>query len=332
MKLNYQQALKQIKKNHPVWIIHGDEPLLQQNILTALRQHWQQQGIERQRIDVVDMESWKTIFYELANTSLFAQQVAIEVHGNIKPDKAILQHFQHLFAHPSENILVMIFPKQDQTHLKSAFFQLIETHAISVNLTLYTTQDQHQILKIEADQLGLTLDSEAWQVLLSQHENNLLAARNTLIQLAHRLEQSQVTVHDIIQQQSDQSRFSTFDLGDACLIGNLTQATKILNFLIEAGEAQTLIFWVLQKDMRILLTLFEDPYSIPQGVFKNKLPLYQQALKRIHHKQWMTWSALLLHTDAAIKGVSMPLSSQEYLQQLVYQLCGQYTVSNVSDF
>ena len=85
MKLDYLQALKRIPEARGAWI-HGQEPLLEQNLLDTFRKSWQQQDIERQRYDISSVSDWKNVFNALNSLSLFSQQLAIEVHGNIKPD------------------------------------------------------------------------------------------------------------------------------------------------------------------------------------------------------------------------------------------------------
>jgi DNA polymerase-3 subunit delta len=86
MKLDYVQALKRVNEARGAWIIHGQEPLLEQNLLDTFRKAWQQQEVERQRYDISSVNDWKNVFNALNSLSLFSQQLAIEVHGNIKPD------------------------------------------------------------------------------------------------------------------------------------------------------------------------------------------------------------------------------------------------------
>ncbi|OUY08491.1 DNA polymerase III subunit delta [Acinetobacter populi] len=323
MKLDYTQALNRITQVQGVWLMHGNEPLLEQNLISALRKHWQQQNIERQRFDLQNVNDWKQIFSALNSLSLFSTQLAIEVHGNIKPDAQGLKQLKAFLQNPQDNVLVIIFPKQESQSLKSAFFQTIEANGTLIGLTAYSRQDQQRILQIEAEKMGIQLTSQAWQWLLYHHENNLLSARNSLINVADSFsELEQIDIEQLQQSLQDQSRYSTFDLGDACLKGDLAQAIKILNFLLESGEAHALIFWVLQKEMRLLLQLFEQPQNALQlGIWKNKIALYQQALRRCNPSQLITWSSLLLRTDNAIKGIGHE-NSQDLLLQLVCALSG----------
>ena len=329
MKIDYQQALKRVAQVQGVWLMHGAEPLLEQNLLSALRQHWQKQDIERQRFELQNVNDWKQIFSALNSLSLFSQQLAIEVHGNIKPDAQGLKQLKAFVQDPQDNVLVIVFPKQESQSLKSAFFQTIEANGTLIPLTAYNVQDQRNILKLEADKMQINLSDEAWKWLLFHHENNLLSARNSLMNLADSFtEINQIDVPQLEQALQDQSRFSTFDLGDACLKGDFPQAVKILKFLLDSGEAPSLIFWVLQKEMRLLLQLFEQLQNALQlGIWKNKLSLYQQALRRFHAKQLLTWPTLLLDVDSAIKGVNKQ-QVQLLLMQLVATFCGKSLLSS----
>ncbi|MFB2538181.1 MULTISPECIES: DNA polymerase III subunit delta [unclassified Acinetobacter] len=328
MKLDYQQALQRIEQHRGVWLLHGAEPLLEQNLLTKFRKYWQDNDIERQRFELSGVQDWKQIFSALNSLSLFSTQLAIEVHGNIKPDATLLKQLKQFMQQPQDNSLIVVFPKQDSQSLKSAFVQSIEANGIVVNLNLYHDKDYEKILKIEAEKIGIHLSPDAWKWLLFHHENNLLSARNSLMAVADSLDDTtqQVDIGHLQQHLQDQSRYSSFDLGDACLKGDTVHALKILAFLLASGEAATLIFWVLQKEMRLLLQIFENPQDLYQlGIWKNQIPVYQQAIRRYQPKQLVRWSGLLLKTDAAIKGIAGSLPIEILLKQLVLELCGQVT-------
>ena len=91
MKFDYIQALKRTHEARGAWIMHGQEPLLEQNLIDAFRKSWNNQEVERQRFDISSASEWKNVFNALNSLSLFSQNLAIEVHGNIKPDANALQ-------------------------------------------------------------------------------------------------------------------------------------------------------------------------------------------------------------------------------------------------
>ena len=325
MKLDYLQALKRIDSARGAWVLHGQEPLLEQNLLDAFRQHWQRQGIERQRYDLANVGDWKTVFSALNSLSLFATQLAIEVHGNIKPDASALKQLESylLQGDSNGNLLLIVMPKQDSASLKTKFFQTIDANGTLVSLTANYAQDRQQILSVEAEKLGLKLTSEAWQWLESHHEHNLLAAKNSLMRVGDTFaEVDTIGIAELQACLQDQSRYSTFDLSDAMLQGNLAQAIKIFQYLVASGEAMTLILWSVSKEMRLLMQLFEQPHNPLQlGIWKTKVSLYQQALRRLNPQDFLTWPELLLRIDSAIKGLGHE-NPEHLIQQAIALVCG----------
>lgn len=323
MKLDYLQALKRVDEARGVWILHGQEPLLEQNVLDALRKSWTKHEVERQRYDLNSVSDWKTVFNALNSLSLFSQNLAIEVHGNIKPDANGLKQLKHYIQHNEQNLLLVIMPKQDSNSLKSSFFQLVEANGVVVPLTANYPQDRQRILSNEADQLGIQLNQDAWVWLEQHHEHNLLAAKNSLMRVADTFsDQKLIGIEHLQECLQDQSRYSTFDLSDALISGNLALSIKIFQYLEESGEPNSLILWTISKEMRLLMQLYEQPQNALQlGIWKNKISIYQQSLRRLNPHSFLKWPELLLRVDAAIKGLSK--EKPEYLiQQCIAELCG----------
>ena len=322
MKLDYLQALKRIPEARGAWILHGQEPLLEQNLLDTFRKSWQQQDIERQRYDISSVSDWKNVFNALNSLSLFSQQLAIEVHGNIKPDANGLKQLKSYIQHNETNLLLIVLPKQDSSSLKSAFSKLLKQTALLL-LLLQTIRKTAKILAAEAEKLEIQLDNDAWQWLMQHHEHNLLAAKNSLMRVRDTFpDQKLIQIEQLYACLQDQSRYTTYDLSDALLEGNLAQSIKIFQYLIGSGEPESLILWTLSKEMRLLMQLFEQPHNALQlGIWKTKVSLYQQALRRLNPQQFLGWSALLLQIDAAIKGMSNE-NAEHLMQQAIAELCG----------
>lgn len=323
MKLDYLQALKRTQEARGAWIMYGQEPLLEQNLLDAFRKEWNAQEVERQRYDLNNTSDWKQVFNALDSLSLFSQHLAVEVHGNIKPDANGLKLLKQYIQYNEHNLLLIVMPKQDASSLKSSFFQTVEANGVVVQLAAHYPKDRQRILSIEADQLGIQLDQDAWLWLEQHHEHNLLAAKNSLMRVADTFpEQNHIQIEHLYECLQDQSRYSSFDLSDAVLAGHYAQSAKILNYLIESGEPASLILWTLSKEMRLLMQLYEQPQNALQlGIWKNKVANYQQALRRLKPQSFLVWPTVLLRIDAAIKGLSQE-KPEHLIQQAVALLCG----------
>ena len=323
MKLDYLQALKRVSDARGAWVLHGQEPLLEQNLMDAFRTSWQQREVERQRYDVSSVSDWKNVFNALNSLSLFSTQLAVEVHGNIKPDASGIKLLKSYLQQDSDNLLLIIMPKQDSSSLKSSFFQVMDANGVNVSLTANYPRDRQQILSVEAEKLGIKLANDAWAWLEQHHEHNLLAAKNSLMRVSDTFAEIDVIqVDHLYACLQDQSRYSTYDLSDALLNGNLAQSIKIFQYLIASGEPLSLILWSISKEMRLLMQLFEQPQNALQiGIWKTKVSLYQQALRRLSPQTFLSWPALLLRIDASIKGLGHE-NPEQLVQQAIASMCG----------
>lgn len=331
MKLDYLQALKRVDEARGAWVLHGQEPLLEQNLVDAFRESWKKQDIERQRFDINQVSDWKTVFNALNSLSLFSNQLAIEVHGNIKPDASGIKELKSYLQHNEHNLLLVIMPKQDASSLKTSFFQLIDANGVNVALTANYSKDRQKILAVEANKLGIQLNPAAWQWLEEHHEHNLLAAKNSLMRVSDTFADVKVIeVEHLYACLQDQSRYTTYDLNDAVLTGNLAQSIKIFQYLQASGEPLTLLLWSISKDMRLLMQLFEQPHNALQiGIWKTKVSLYQQALRRLNPQSFLTWPSLLLRIDASIKGSGYE-NPEHLMLQAITSLCGRELFSTPS--
>lgn len=323
MKLDYLQALKRVDEAQGAWVLHGQEPLLEQNLLDAFRKSWNVREIERQRYDISSAADWKNVFNALNSLSLFSSQLAIEAHGNIKPDANGLKLLKSYLQQNESNLLLVVMPKQDSASLKTSFFQTIDANGVNVALTANYPKDRQQILAVEAQKLGIKLANDAWQWLEQHHEHNLLAAKNSLMRVADTFPEAEmIQIDHLYSCLQDQSRYTTYDLNDAMLQGNLAQSIKIFQYLIASGEPMSLILWSISKEMRLLMQLFEQPQNALQiGIWKTKVGLYQQALRRLNANEFLTWPALLLRLDASIKGLGHE-NPEHLVQQAIASLCG----------
>ena len=85
MKLDYLQALKRVDEARGAWIMQGQEPLLEQNLLDAFRASWQKQEIERQRHDISNVNDWKNVFNALNSLSYFQVSLPLKFMAILSP-------------------------------------------------------------------------------------------------------------------------------------------------------------------------------------------------------------------------------------------------------
>jgi DNA polymerase-3 subunit delta len=332
-----------------LWLAHGDEPLLQQWLIDALRPHWRAQNYAIKRIELISVKSWQEVLSELGSLSLFDDASALIVTGNHKPDKAIIAELQR-FAQEAQtgahgHSLLWLTPKQDKRAQSSKWFAPFSQYGHIIDCNLYDERQRQQLLQVQAQQFGLRLSQDAWQLLMSHTEHHLLSAYQTLWRLSYLYAPELVANHltadnittkhqpttaatnvalDISDLQAalvSDAQFSVFDLSDAMLGGNSVQVAKIIFQLQASDEPTTLVLWAISKDMRQIMALMEgqDPQTL--GIWRSKQGLYQQACRRQSAMQTANWPTLIYRCDQAIKGL-IRQPAWELLLQAALELSG----------
>ncbi len=331
-----------------LWLVHGDEPLLHQWLIDALRPHWRAQNYAIKRIELISVKSWQEVLYELGSQSLFDDASALIVTGNHKPDKAVITALER-FAQDAQtgvhsHSLLWLTPKQDRRAQSSKWFAPFAQYGHVIDCNLYDERQRQQLLQIQAQQFGLRLSQEAWQLLMSHTEHHLLSAYQTLWRLSYLFAPALVANNDDINRDSStfakpttnvaldikdlqaalvsDAQFSVFDLSDAMLAGNSAQVAKIIFQLKATDEPTTLVLWAISKDMRQIIQLMDgqDPQTL--GIWRSKQGLYQQACRRQSKAQTAQWPTLLYRCDQAIKGL-IRQPAWELLLQAALELAGQ---------
>lgn len=330
-----------------LWLAHGDESLLSQWLIDALRPHWRAQNYAVKRIELISVKSWQEVLSELGSQSLFDDASALIVTGNHKPDKGVIEALER-FAQEAQtgahtHSVLWLTPKQDKRSQSSKWFAPFAQYGHVIDCNLYNEQQRQQLLQIQAQQFGLRLSQEAWQLLMSHTEHHLLSAYQTLWRLSYLFAPQLVSqnkdalqtsrtlnqpdnsvaldINDLQAALVSDAQFSVFDLSDAMLMGNSAQAAKIMFQLRATDEPTTLVLWAISKDMRQVIQLMDgqDPQAL--GIWRSKQGLYQQACRRQSKVQTAEWPALLYRCDQAIKGL-IRQPAWELLLQAALELAG----------
>ncbi|WP_230659881.1 DNA polymerase III subunit delta [Psychrobacter sp. I-STPA10] len=332
-----------------LWLAHGDEPVLTGWLVDAMRPHWQTQNLAIKRIELVSSKTWDDVLAELNSLSLFDDASAIIVTGNHKPDKATQAALEEFGSQSqtdsNQNCLLWLVSKQDKRAQKSKWFTLFNHYGHVIDCHIYDERQRQQLLQLKAQQFGLQLSNDAWQLLMIQTEHHLLSSYQTLWRLSYlfapNLDDIAAAVNaansttnnatnttlvniDVEALQNalvSESHYSVFDLSDAMLAGNSKQVVKIIEQLKATDEPTPLVLWAISKEMRLIMQLIDgqDPQKI--GIWSSKQSLYQQACRRQTANSISGWSAILYRCDQAVKGV-IKQPAWELLLQAALLVCG----------
>lgn len=306
-----------------LWLLHGDEPILENWLIDALKPRWQQQGQLVKRMELYSVKSWHDVIGELSALDLFAGSLALIITGKHKPDTAALDALTR-FAKDTQqgantNHLLWCLPKQDKKSLTTKAIKLFDNQGIIIDATVYNEKHRFDLLSLKANEFGLYLEQDAWQLLLSHTEHNLLGAYQILWQLSF-ADNLHITSAHLQKNLEDSSQFDVFGLSDAILSGNHTQALHIISHLRQTSIAPSLILWALAKDAHLLLQLQANRSPSDLGIWQNKIHSYLQSSQRTLHTS-NHWHKDLYDIDKNIKGLGKGDVWQQ-LNALALSMCG----------
>ncbi|NKB47199.1 MAG: DNA polymerase III subunit delta [Legionellales bacterium] len=297
----------------PVYLIHGDEPVLQQQAIRELRQAAHAQGYqERESHQVTPQFNWETLTNATQHFSLFSDKRLFEIHlTHYTPGQAGAKVIQiYCQAQYTDWILLITANKLDQAQLRTKWVKTIDQCGAIV--TLYPISDSQlpQWIEQRLQQQGMQATPDAIQLLARLTIGNLLATQQEIDKLALLFPDQTLTLTHVEQAVMDDSQYSVFQLVDHALLGDLDATLRALTRLQLNHCEPRLVMWSLIKEVRLLLTL---SVAQQQGIawstlvqehriWQKRVPIVRAGLTRhtiAHYRQLLHQ---LVAIDAILKG------------------------------
>lgn len=318
MKLSYAQLAPHLNKSlAPIYLVHGDEPLLVEETMDAIYKVAQTAGFtERSSIVTESGADWgKYLYTDTHSISLFAQKKVIYLNLNhIKLNAAsgkILEEYAEKPA--SDTLLIMHSDKLDNKVEKSNWYKAIEKQGVVVTLWPISPDQMPAWIIQRAKKINLNLTKQDAEWLASQMEGHLLAAAQEIEKLSLLQPSGTLNNQTIQTAVTDNARFDIFALIDSALLGKTNRTLRILQNLADEDIEPTLVLWALTRELR---TLAELQKKLAEGsslttlftsyrIWEKRQPHVKAVLQR--HKQSDFWD-LLIHAakvDRMIKGAEV---------------------------
>ena len=333
MKLNPDQLNNQLKQSLlPVFLLHGDEPLLIQESSDLLRQVARDQGyLEREVLHAESGFQWEQLLEKANSLSLFAEKQLIELHiPNGKPGPRGTEILCSYLQSPSPDTLLVIYcPKLDASTQKTKWVKAIEKSGALVTFWPIEIERLPGWIGGRFKQAGMNASAAAVQMLCDRIEGNLLAAIQEIEKLKLLYADQPIGEEEILASVSDSSRYDLFTLMDTALAGDQQRCVKIINGLRAEGTEPTLVLWALSRDLRTLLNLTRESNAgqISESLFKKhriwgkRKSLINKALRRTPPTQLSKLLQDCTEVDRAIKG-AVSTSPWNQLTSILLQLAG----------
>ncbi|ROH87253.1 DNA polymerase III subunit delta [Pseudomethylobacillus aquaticus] len=303
------QALK------PLYVFTGDEPLSQREALDALRAAARAQGYEERQSLVVERSfNWQQLASYGQSASLFSTLRLLELRiPSGKPGAEGSKALQQLAAAPPQEVCVIVLlPRLDKDARNSSWYAALQQAAVCVQLQEVSLAALPQWIAERLAAQQQQADGDTLQFLAQQVEGNLLAAHQEIQKLGLLFPAGRLDAEAVRAAVLNVSRYDTFQLGDAVLLGDAERTVRILRGLQEEGAqavpvSRLLTDWVI----RPLLKLKE---AEAQGESANaamqkayirfdKQDLFRRAGSRLSLRQLRAALSRLAEIDQLSKGI-----------------------------
>ncbi|MEZ7895291.1 MAG: DNA polymerase III subunit delta [Thauera sp.] len=327
MNLRPDQLAAQLERPlAPLWLLHGNEPLLVLEAADAIRAAARRQGFEERETLVVGHGfKWDALTLAAGNLSLFGGAKLIDLRiPTGKPGRDGGDALQRYIAHlPSQTLTLVTLPEVDWATRKTAWFKALADAATTLELN---APERERLPDWVARRLAVQKQSappEALAFIADHVEGNLLAAHQEILKLGLLHGEGALTLEQVQDAVLDVARYDIDKLRQAVVEGDPARCARLLEGLEGEGAAPPLVLWALAHETRSLATLCagRDAGQPLATLFKAERifdPRRQQAMTRALGRLGQGHlRAALMHAariDRMIKGLASGDLWVEFLQ------------------
>jgi DNA polymerase III subunit delta len=334
-QLHTEQVVAHLAKAQfsPLYLIHGDEPLLQIEAADLIRAAATKAGYSERDVWMIEQHfNWESATADSGNLSLFATKKITEIR--VPSGKVGVEGGQHMAALArnanDDTILLASFPKLDRAQLSSAWFTAWSERGVVIEAKAVEREHMAAWLMQRLALQDQKADKEAMQFLVDHCEGNLVAAIQEVRKLALVCPKPTLTLADIEDAVADVARYTVPELCETFLRGDIARYATVLNGLREEGTATPILIWQLSDCVHALaraMMFFRGggvaaAQALRQAqVWKNKEAI-EAALGRVQPRAIAPCVHLLAELDAASKGLRPQLDVWATMVSLAQKLHG----------
>ena len=328
----------------PLYVVHGDEPLLAQEAGDAIRAAARDAGYGERKVYTVGNAAhfdWDGFLGASQAMSLFAERQLIELRiPSGKPGKDGSEALQRYCETLSDDVVTLVhLPKLDWQQARSGWFGALDQHGVVVRVDAVERRDLPAWIarRLSAQGQRVAEGDEGQRTLTffaDRVEGNLLAAHQELQKLALLHPQGVLSYEQVEAAVLNVARYDVFKLGEAVLAGQVARALRMLEGLQAEGEAAVLVHWTLAEDIRALKRV-RDAVSggkpLPMALRENRVwgvreRLFERAVPLLTDNGLAALLDAAQVCDGLVKGLrhpDWPLDAWESLRRLVLMLIEQ---------
>ena len=326
MNLKPEQLPQHLQgKLAPLYVVHGDEPLLALESADRIRLAARKAGYAEREIFTVETGfNWSNLLFSGNSMSLFGSQRLLDVRipsgkPGIEGGKVIQQFCKDL---PPDTVTLVTLPKLERQAQNALWFKALEQAGAVVTVYPVERNRLPQWIQQRLSTQGQQADADTLTFLADSVEGNLMAAQQEIQKLALLLPQGKLSFDQVKDAVLDVARYDVFKLGDAMLVGDAARFARMTEGLRGEGEAPTLVLWVLTNEIRAMAKIKQ---GLRKGaalgqlmrsarIWESRQPLVEKALRRLAEPTLRLALQQAAALDQLIKGLRAGDAWDELLQ------------------
>ena len=299
MQLRLNQLAAHLAKGiAPLYVVHGDEPLLVIEGADRIRNAARAAGYDEREVLVAEPGfKWEALTAAGRNLSLFGSRKLIGLRiPSGKPGVEGARALEACAHNPGADAVTLItLPRVDRAAQASAWFTALEEAAVVVAVQPVERSQLPQWIAERLRQNGQRASQDTLRLIADTTEGNLLAAQQEIDKLSLLLPEGELDPDAVEQAVADVARFDVFQLSEAWLAGDASRALRILGALQAVDEGVPLLLWQLGEDLHAIAAVLA---AASEGT---PLPVAVRAVRA-----WGKRQAALERAVRRVKGAALP--------------------------
>ena len=316
MHLKGDQLAANLERDlQPVYLVHGDEPLLIIEAADAIRAAARRRGFdEREVLTAIAGFNWNDLYHAAGNMSLFGGRTLIDLRvPTSKPGREGSAALQEYCARPSPDALLLVTMSEvDWRDEKSAWMGALASAGVVVKLLSPALAELPAWLAGRLRRQQQSATAEGLRFIAERVEGNLLAAHQEILKLGVLYPPGALSLEQIREAVLNVARYDLDSLREAMLAGDVARLTRTLDGLQQEGEAPLLVLWAMTEEVRLLAQIGAglarcqplDALLKDARLWGARQGLIKRALQRVDGERA---AAALVHAariDRMIKGIA----------------------------
>lgn len=254
MLLRPEQLAAHLDKTlQPLYVLHGNDPLLTIEAGDALRAAARRQGYDERKVLVVTPSfRWDELFHAAGNLSLFGGRTLVDLRiPSGKPGRdggeALQRYCRNL---PADTLTLITLPEMDWKAKKAAWFAMLAEAGVAIECNAPPLAQLPQWIARRLAAQQQSAPPEALEFIALHVEGNLLAAHQEIQKLGLLHPPGALTLAQVSAAVLNVARYDIDDLRAALQTRDTARCARTLEGLKAEEAAPPLVLWTLTMEAR----------------------------------------------------------------------------------